>query len=775
MMTLALAAVMNVATSAVAQVETLLRPLHVEGRHLVDDEGTCTMLRGVMYGPHPFFNNGAWGSGWDDATVARCLDYFDKVFEGLTDTTQGSFVNMWRVPWEEYWCVTPNVSHTGTDTSTWDEAMALKYLDKLFVPLIENAVSKGLYVVLRPTYGNPGTIQVGDDYQAHLVHEWEILSSHPRLKALSGYLSFELLNEPTVILDRDGNETEGALADYMQPMVDMIRSQGFDGIIWSSGLAFQSKFRDELVNPVVDDNLGYAVHIYPGWFSQDDATADGERLLSAFNYDVPVVKTHPIVITEVDWSPEKEGEGRIDEFGKWIPSNWGTWGTGSTSKWGNAFKYMLEQNKNVSVAIGSADEYFDIPQYIKDGTFVVGFDGNPECSSQMAYEWYDDWAHRPAETPAQRDRTEEQLLGKVQLTSVEELTENLFEMVQGTSSMLYIKTADVGGWDMMYGTASTVVNAQQNAYLFKAHPVEVDGKTYYALKCYNEDGTLRLSGLDGGNGDGVNITSGSNNVLFLGSTRANGPKAYGQDLDYGGLWDIQKRATGFTFRSVSENNKYLGTASSPQSTSAVTWKCYSRYGFWKNRDIPYQRRNDETGMLHTFCVPYDATVENADVYEFSGVDDAERPTSVWFNAVPDGQTRAGEAYLLRATTDGDILATMSASSVVSRPKTTSAFTGVFQPTALSEGTYMLNDGEWLCVGSENDILLPAYRAMLDLSRATTTTGGDLSLPLQQISTGVSAVTSLSADNTCYTLSGIPVGKPSAWGLYIQGGRKFFVQ
>ena len=143
-------------TTASAQVETTLRPLHVEGRHLVDDEGNCVRMRGIMYGPHPFFNHDRWGSGWSDMSVKKCLAYFDKVFTALTDTTQGSYVNMLRMPWEAYWNVKPNVAYSGTDTSTWMEARAVKFLDQLFSPLIESAVSHGLYVVFRPCYGNPG-------------------------------------------------------------------------------------------------------------------------------------------------------------------------------------------------------------------------------------------------------------------------------------------------------------------------------------------------------------------------------------------------------------------------------------------------------------------------------------------------------------------------------------------------------------------------------------------------------------------------------------------
>lgn len=608
-LTISLMMVLTMTITVMAQVETNLRPLHVEGRHLVDDKGNCVRMRGIMYGPHPFFNKDRWGTGWSNTSVKKCLNYFDKIFTALTDTTQGSYVNMWRVPWEEYWNVKPNVPHEGTDVSTWDEAQALKYLDQLFVPMIENAVSKGLYVVLRPTYGNPGTIQVGDDYLKHLCHEWQLLASHPRLQALQDYLSFELLNEPTIILDENGEETTAALAKYMQPMIDTIRVAGFKGIIWSSGLAFQSQFRNYLKTPVEDplQNLGYAVHVYPGWYCQDDNTANNERFASSFKYNVPVLDESPILVTEVDWSPAKEGEGKYNEFGEWVASNYGTWGTGSTSKYGMAYKYVLDTFKNVSTLIGSAEEWFDIDQYLKDGTVNMGLEGNPETSAYAGWQWFNEWAHEPAVTPAELDRQPDELEPNTTLNTVEQLTENLFQMVCGSNTIFYLNTADMGGWDMMYGQAKTIVNQTTTAYLFKAHPIEIDGQTYYQLKCYNADGTLRLSSLDGGNGDGVNITTGANPALFIGSTRENGPFAYGQDLENGSIWDIQPKGKGFTFRNISTNRKYIGT--SGQSSSAVIWKCYSRYSFLNN---------PPTGISDTPCLTDKEQMTNDKIYDLQG-------------------------------------------------------------------------------------------------------------------------------------------------------------
>lgn len=47
-----------------------------------------------------------------------------------------------------------------------------------------------------------------------------------------------------------------------------------------------------------------------------------------------MVETKPIMVTEIDWSPEdpdKASEGHYNEWGQWIQPNLGSWATASTS------------------------------------------------------------------------------------------------------------------------------------------------------------------------------------------------------------------------------------------------------------------------------------------------------------------------------------------------------------------------------------------------------------------------------------------------------------
>ena len=43
-------------------------------------------------------------------------------------------------------------------------------------------------------------------------------------------------------------------------------------------MGYQSHYQDYAKYPVKDANMGYAVHVYAGWYAQSDETADGDRV-----------------------------------------------------------------------------------------------------------------------------------------------------------------------------------------------------------------------------------------------------------------------------------------------------------------------------------------------------------------------------------------------------------------------------------------------------------------------------------------------------------------
>ena len=77
--------------------DCILPSLRVDGRYLKDTHGNIVNLHGVMDTPNPYFNNYRWGNRCDDSTVDDCLDYFDKIFDAVTDSTQGAWCNIFRL------------------------------------------------------------------------------------------------------------------------------------------------------------------------------------------------------------------------------------------------------------------------------------------------------------------------------------------------------------------------------------------------------------------------------------------------------------------------------------------------------------------------------------------------------------------------------------------------------------------------------------------------------------------------------------------------------
>lgn len=90
------------------------------------------------------------------------------------------------------------------------------------------AVSKGLYVVMRPPGVCPEKIAVGDEYNQYLIKVWTHVAQHPKLKNHPNIM-FELANEPINILGPDGTYGAGSqghfdkLKEYFQSVVDAMQ------------------------------------------------------------------------------------------------------------------------------------------------------------------------------------------------------------------------------------------------------------------------------------------------------------------------------------------------------------------------------------------------------------------------------------------------------------------------------------------------------------------------------------------------------------------------
>lgn len=382
-----------------------LAPLHVEGRHLKDVHGNTVVLHGVMDTPSPYFNNYRWGGDCSSTNIAPCIAYFDKLFAGLTNHADGAYCDVFRLHLDPCWTNDPAKKSDGkesgeADISRFSQTRLKTYLKTLYWRIAQAAMKHGLYVVVRPPGVCPGTIQVGDDYNNYLMTVWDTFTQNDSILKYSGQISIELANEPVKLLNAQGKEDPKALHDFFQPIVDKIRANGYTGIIYAPGTGWQSNYRDYATYPIEGANIGYAVHDYVGWYNTSDTSYDSLAAIKSFHNSVPVVDTNPIIITEVDWSPEKEGTGHYNEHNEWVVSNYGTWATGSTSKWGSAYKAVLDHFGNISMTLSGTGCYLDIDTLLATGHSVPAFGRLPEASGQACFDWYRDYAQRDNAYPA---------------------------------------------------------------------------------------------------------------------------------------------------------------------------------------------------------------------------------------------------------------------------------------------------------------------------------------------------------------------------------------
>lgn len=390
-----------------------LSPLHVEGNQLKDQHGNTVVLHGVMDTPSPYFNNYRWGNQCNSSGISPCLSYFNKLFTAITDSTSGAYCNLFRLHLDPCWTNDPSKQSDGkesgeADISRYNGNRLTVFMRTLYSKIATNGMKHGLYIIMRPPGVCPGTIQVGGDYQNYLLDVWDRVTKNDTILKYSGQISIELANEPVRVLDANGQDSEHALYDFFQPIVDKIRSNGYTGIIWVPGTGWQSNYRNYAKYPIQGENIGYAVHDYVGWYGTSDDSYDHQNAIKQFGESVPVVKTNPIVITEVDWSPYKEGTGHYNEHGDWVLSNYGTWATGTTSKWGNAYKAVLDYYGNISMTLSGTACYIDIDEYINNKKVVPAFKTameakglDPhEASGVACFEWYKEYAQKDYPTPA---------------------------------------------------------------------------------------------------------------------------------------------------------------------------------------------------------------------------------------------------------------------------------------------------------------------------------------------------------------------------------------
>ena len=384
-----------------------LPPLHVDGNYFKDEQGNKVVLHGVMDTPNAYFNGGRWGWNYDNAGVSSCIAYFEKIFTAITDYDNGAYCNIFRLHLDPAWTngtkgswkVDDREKGDGeADISKYTGTRLTNYLNSLYVPIAQKAMKNKMYVIMRPPGVCPHTIYVGGSYQKFLLDVWDRVSKNKLVQKYCGQISLELANEPIDVKLANGQSSERALHDFFQPIVDKIRENGFKGIILIPGTGYQSNYRDYIKYPITGDNIGYAVHNYAGWYDNSDEHCDVNNAIKKFGESVPILRTNPIVITEVDWSPKNSSNIKnYNEMGQPVYGNYGTWATASTSKWGKAYKAILDYYGNISMTLTGTGDFIDIDDYINKKkvtpAFKVAMEKNGvdpyEACGVACFDWYE--------------------------------------------------------------------------------------------------------------------------------------------------------------------------------------------------------------------------------------------------------------------------------------------------------------------------------------------------------------------------------------------------
>ena len=315
-----------------------LSPLHVEGPYFKNDQGEVVILHGFAQTFSPWFNER--GTKWTNYDVDGCLRYNKGIIDGILNA--GWKMTFVRQHMDPYWSNTPGVQTTGeNDIHAFDFDRFKKYLDEVFVPMAEYSIAKGLYVVMRPPGVCPEDICIGDNYHQYLLKVWEHVAQHPKLKN-HGAVMFELANEPVHIKNSDGTAAgDKEMTAYMQAIVDVIRKH-CNNILLIPGLGWQQQYTGFVKYPIEGDNIGYAVHCYPGWYNsgvEDDVEVSYREFKRGWDSMItPIALQAPVVVTEMDWAPKK------------YDSSWGkaTTGEAGGKGFGANFIRIADETCNVS-------------------------------------------------------------------------------------------------------------------------------------------------------------------------------------------------------------------------------------------------------------------------------------------------------------------------------------------------------------------------------------------------------------------------------------------
>jgi len=376
------AAALLVTAGAYGYVGMSTPKLRVNGRWLETYNGQkVRLLGGWMQPTASWFNGNRWYSDPTDwlnkSQIQPMLDYMKEVANVFSDTSAkygrsyGWYMTFVRMN-------TDSIGGWTHENGLVNRAQFDGWLTNFIVPYAQHLKSRGLYLIICATgpinTPNNGTRNCGVVEQQRLRTFWKIVASTPGIKSADN-IHFELMNEPVDIESSPGNGDWGnhadkyykAFRDWIQPIIDDVRSTGADNIIWVPTLEWQGTPMQWVSYPFSGNNIGIACHFYPAYGGVFDNPTAVENLWNS-QYK-PAADRWPLVITECFWFPQGSSSDLCN---------------GSTAKFGNALRKCIDLSGNVSWLIGFVgDLLYDLSQSRPSSCTLSSKEG-----AQAAFDWW---------------------------------------------------------------------------------------------------------------------------------------------------------------------------------------------------------------------------------------------------------------------------------------------------------------------------------------------------------------------------------------------------
>lgn len=419
-------------------------PLRVEDNQLKDPAGNSVLLHGWMQPTASYFNGrGKWYiDPWNfkqlrslivRAGVNDLLSYMNEVATVMSDTAprygrdHGWYCSFVRVN-------TDSVGGWSSADGLIDSEQFDAWIANFLVPYANHLRTRGIYLVLCAT--GPVVVNVDGDMsknasqgtQARLLTFWERVASAPGIKSADNIM-FELMNEPVKIESVPGNGRWGmgsavyfkAFAEWLQPIIDVIRGTGANNVIWVPTLEWQGSPHQWVDFPFSGENIGIAAHFYPAY---GGVFNNAQALQSLWQRQYkPAADRWPMIITEMFWTPYPDDPRNLVN--------------GSTAAFGTNIKKAIDDQGNVSYLVG----------FIGDLLEDLNETRPSDCSlstregAQAYFDWLKDYASQSKISHGYRA-----VPGKIEAERYERMSGVRVESSPENLSDRFIRCTDSGSW-----------------------------------------------------------------------------------------------------------------------------------------------------------------------------------------------------------------------------------------------------------------------------------------------------------------------------------------